>query len=38
MDFLHMLAFVVGVLLITKCEEEGVVIGVILNAWAWGVF
>lgn len=37
MDFLHMLAFVAGILLISKAEDETLIVGVILNCWAWGV-
>jgi hypothetical protein len=37
MGVFHLIAFVVGVLLVSKGEEETLVVGIILNCWAWGV-
>jgi hypothetical protein len=38
MDVFHLIAFVLGVLLLSKFDEEPAIVGFILCCWAWGAF
>ncbi len=37
MDLIHLAAFVIGILIISKADDGFIMVGVVLNFWAWGL-
>lgn len=36
MDLIHLAAYVIGILIISKADDGFIMAGVVLNLWAWG--